>query len=271
MSRVMGRMLGRSLASGLLVAVIGVVLMGPLAASAQGGGDGPGVVQAGPAQGITARGNGEASAPADSAIMQFIVRSTQSGQVKDPTQAIGQEGVAVTSETMGLLVDAAKSKGIDDKSIDTVIVPSDAFSTPFGPGVGVLVVQLDKAEIKHRMKIADAVTKVAKDNGLTFDQIGVAYLVDDCLGLDQAAITDAAKDAHDQAAMMAEVMSLTLGDLIAVETQPSYLGYGGGSGSACGDPPTIDSAKEIYLPTFNADGKAEQEIYEYLTLTYAIG
>src|SRR4051812_28160659 len=197
---------------GALTAVTGLMLFGSIAA-AQGAGNQGGDVQI--AQGITARGNGDASAPADSAIVQFIVRHDESKAVAgvEPTNAdMANAGGAstgeVTADDLAPLVDAAKANGIADERIDTVIVPSTAFSTPFGPGVGVLVLQLEKGDLKHRMKIADAVTKAANGNALTFDQIGAAYIVNDCETLDRAAIADAAKDAHDQADMMAEVMGL---------------------------------------------------------------
>jgi hypothetical protein len=210
--------------------------------------------------------------------MQFIVRhdATQGVAGIEPqnmnmAMGGGTPGDAVKQEDLQPLIEAARSNGIANDHIDSVVVPSTAFSTPFGPGVGVLVLQLEKADLKHRVKIANSVTNTAEDHGLTFDQIGVAYIVDDCVSLDHQAIADAAEDAHDQAELMAEVMGLTLGELIAVDKQPSYQGYGGASGSACGTIPTIESAKETYFSSFDPNGKAEQEIYEYLTVTYAIG
>jgi hypothetical protein len=136
----------------------------------------------------------------------------------------------------------------------------------------VLVVQLDNAALKHRVKIANAVTKAGTEQGLTFDQVGVAYIVDDCAALDREAISKAAQNAREQADLMAEVLGLTVGDIVGVQRQPSYGAYGGGSSTdACGSVPTVESATEQYFPGFNPDGEAKYEIYENLIVTYALG
>jgi hypothetical protein len=165
-----------------------------------------------------------------------------------------------------------KSNGIEDKDIDTVTVPNGSFSSAFGPGTGVLVVQLDKVALRHRVKIANAVTNAGTAQGLAFDQVGVAYIVDDCAALDREAISKAAQNAREQADLMAEVLGLTVGDIVGVQRQPSYGAYGGGSNTdACGNVPTMETATEQYFPGFNPDGEAKYEIYENLTVTYSLG
>jgi uncharacterized protein YggE len=258
----------RRIGGSLLALAMGLMVMSPVAAASQGGADGPGVVgQKEIAQGITVQGDGEAEAPADSAVMQFIVRVAPDDQSKDGPGFPSN----VTDEQMTALVAAAQSKGIDDKSVDYLVVPDDAFYSTFGAGVGVLAVQIDQAELKHRVKIADAVKKAAQDNGLAFDQIGVQYIVDDCASLDLAALADAKESAEAQAARIAQAMGVSLGDLIAVDTQPSNGYYGGPTNDQCTDPPTMETALEVYFPVFNRDGEAEREIYESLLFTYEIG
>lgn len=274
MARSMGRKVSRRrIAGSVLAALLGLMVLSPIVAASQGAGDGPGYGTKEIAQGITVRGDGEAEAPANSALMQFIVRVNPEvageGDVKTGP-GIGS-GTVVSDEQMQELVAAVQSKGIDDKSVDYLVIPGDAFSTVFGPGVGMVVVQLDQAELKHRVKIADAVSAAARQNSLIFDQIGIIYIVDDCESLDSAALLDAAESAERQATLMAEAMGLTLGDLIAVEKQPSYVGYGGPSGDVCAEAPTMESAKEIYFPAFDREHEAVREIYETLLVTYAIG
>jgi uncharacterized protein YggE len=264
----------RRVAGGLLAAALGLMVLSPVAAAPQGGSAGPGYGQKEIAQGITVRGDGEAELPADSAIMQFIVRVDPNLAAANANAAFTEGATKpsdVSEEQMAALVAAAQSKGIDDKSVDYFIVPNNTFTSVFGPGVGVLTVQIDKAELKHRVKINDAVTGAAEQNGLTFDQVGIIYIVDDCASLDSAALAEAAESAERQATLMAEAMGLTLGDLIAVEKQPNYSGYGGQSGDACAEAPTMETAKEIYFPSFDREHEAVREIYESLLVTYAIG
>jgi uncharacterized protein YggE len=276
MSREMDRRVGRRrIAGGLLAAALGLIVMSPVAAASQGGyADGPGSGQKEIAQGIAVRGDGEAEAPADSALMQFIAR-VDPNQAEANANAAFAEGSTkpsdVSDEQMQSLVAAAQSKGIDDKSVDYFVVPNNTFTSAFGPGVGVLVVQLDKAELKHRVKIADAVTDAAEQNGLIFDQVGAIYIVDDCAALDSAALAEAAESAERQATLMAQAMGLTLGELIGVEKQPTYSGYGGQSTDACTEDPTMQTAKEIYFPPFDREHEAVREVYESLLVTYAIG
>jgi uncharacterized protein YggE len=258
----------RRIAGGLIAAALGLMVLNPVAA--QGGADGPGYETKEIAQGITVSADGEAEAPAESAVMQFIVRVDPSAGGESLKSGAGFPS-DVTEEQMAALVAAAQSKGIDDNSVDLLIVPQNAFTSAFGPGVGVLAVQIDTAELKHRVKIADAVTKAAKDNGLTFDNIGVQYIVEDCVGLDQAALADAAESAENQAARMAQAMGLTVGELIAVERQPNYNGYSGPNRDVCAETPTLATALEQYFPAFDPNSDAVREIYASLLVTYAIG
>jgi uncharacterized protein YggE len=278
----MERKFGRRLAGGALAVVLGLMVVGNVSAASQGAG-GPGVGTTEIAQGITVSGSGEAEANAASAILQFIVRQNGSidGGNGKPDFAEGEAGPgtadggappAVSDEDLAPLIAAVKSNGIDDKDIDTVTVPNGSFSSAFGPGTGVLVVQLDKASLRHRVKIANAVTNAGTGQGLTFDQVGVAYIVDDCAALDREAISKAAQNAREQADLMAEVLGLTVGDIVGVQRQPSYGAYGGGSNTdACGNVPTMETATEQYFPGFNPDGEAKYEIYENLTVTYSLG
>jgi uncharacterized protein YggE len=263
----------RRIAGSVLAAALGLMVLSPVVAASQGGADGPGYGQKEIAQGITVRGDGEAEAPADSAIMQFIAR-VDPNQAPNANAAFAEGATKpsdVTDEQMAALVAAAQSKGIDDESVEYFVVPNNTFTSVFGPGVGVLTVQIDTAELKHRVKINDAVTNAAEENGLIFDQVGIIYIVDDCESLNTAALANAAESAERQATLMAQAMGLTLGDLIAVEKQPNFYGYSGQSGDACAEPPTMETAKEIYFPAFDREHDAVREIYETLLVTYAIG
>jgi uncharacterized protein YggE len=271
--------IGRHLGAGALAAVLGIMLIGSVSAASQGAG-GPAGGTSEIAQGITVSGSGEAEANVASAILQFIVRKDGSMNGKPdfvegeagPGTADGGAPPAVSDEDLAPLIAAVKSNGIDDKDIDTVTVPNGSFSSAFGPGTAVLVVQLDKASLRHRVKIANAVTNAGTGQGLTFDQVGVAYIVDDCAALDREAIAKAAQNAREQADLIAEVLGLTVGDIIGVQRQPSYGAYGGGSNTdACGNVPTMETATEQYFPGFNPDGEAKYEIYENLTVTYSLG
>jgi uncharacterized protein YggE len=258
----------RRFVAGLVALAMGLTTVIPVAAS-QGAGDGLSAGTKEIAQGITVKGDGEAAAPADSAVLQFIVRVNSSPD-GTPTKDGAGFPSNVADEQMAALVAAAQSKGIDDKSVEYLIVADDAFYTTFGPGVGVLAVQIDKAELKHRIKIVDAVKDAAKDNGLVFDQIGAQYIVDDCASLDLAALADAKESAEAQATRIAQAMGVSLGAMIAVETQPSYGYQSGPQNDQCAEPPTMETALEVYFPPFNRDSEAEREVYESLLVTYEI-
>lgn len=191
------------------------------------------------AGGITVQGYGSASAPADSAVVEF--NFTRSGYfdgskpVPLPEPLPGQEpgtespvvtpapAQPITEETLKSVIDALVAAGVPRSDIELV---GQYYSDPY-------------ASATLRAKVGDVdsldgIVQAARDaaaglgDGLTLTWTGVSYTVKDCLALEKEAMKAAAADASERAGAFAEALGVGLGDLVAA-SHWSWSPYG-----ACG-------------------------------------
>jgi hypothetical protein len=239
----------------------------PMSAAALSSAPGAQIVP-GAQPGIAVVGNGEASAPAESATMQVIVRAVDMG-APPPTSEGAPSGPAlpptVGEEQVQPVIDAIVATGVPVASIEVVISPT--FGGFFGPGTAQIVIAYGADELGLMAGAAEAALAAAQAAGLGVDTVTAAYEVADCEPLLADARRAAAEAGREQAEGLAEILGLTIGDVILASESPAY---GGAPGSGCVPETFADAGKGNYLPPFDPNAPAEVEIYSVLNLAYAI-
>jgi uncharacterized protein YggE len=218
--------------------------------------------------GIVVLGSGEASAPAESGTLQLILRAVppqgdQSSDVAAPAPGPGGQSPALTDDQVQPVVDALTAAGVSNRSIKVLISPS--FGGPFGPGAAQVLITLSQDKLKLASDLVTAGSEAAGQNGLNLESVGAGFEVADCDTLIREARQAAATDARARAEALAEVMKLTLGEILLVSETPSY-----GDGSGCSTPFPGSDPSATYFPSFDPSTKPEVEVYSQLNDTYAI-
>ena len=223
--------------------------------------------------GIVVTAVGEASAPAESATMQAIVRDidgfsggkpSSEGEPAPPPPAPGLPP-ALTEEQVQPIVDAVVAAGVPAESVEVFVNPQ--FGGPLGAGGAEVRVELDQTQLELAGDVATAMTEATTQAGLIIENLGAAYAVADCEPLVREAQRAAADDARARAERMAEVLGLQLGEIILASEGSEY----GPGGVGCATSPFAElSGKGSYLPAFDPTGEAEVEVYATLNLAYGI-
>jgi uncharacterized protein YggE len=249
-------------------------LGGALAPSAQGA-----------AAGLIVQGYGRATAPADSARVQFVVTQgydyyaepvpdeswpVPEGEV--PREIAPDSGPAtpppVTEADLEPLVDAIKAQGVSDADIEVVIYPTGGYYyDPYGGQTARVTVTL--RDVDKVGPVVDAGTQAVNESGTLYLQnVGVLYSVDDCSALLREARRAAVEDGRENAGGLADALEVSVGDILAAsEYVYSPLGL-----SPCD--PSFDT---YYAQPYSYEGMAydpampaEVQIVSNVGLTYAI-
>lgn len=252
----------------LVATLLAAVLLSSTAASAQ-------EVAAQPS-GITVIGHGEASAPADSATLQLVVGTEAYGlpQAPQPGATPGAREQTEIEPVVRSLVDI----GIPAEDIETVVGPYlTGIGTFGGPAIALLQFELDDPDPQRIKQVIDAAIVGAAESRLIIGQVGVSFHVDDCDALERAAREAAISDAREQAGVQAELLDVTLGDLLASRdamlSPESILGPYGPlpSTSACSPMAPEGFALLTYgSPPFNPNVEPEVTVYANVELTFAM-
>jgi uncharacterized protein YggE len=245
------------------------MILGTGAAVAQVGETGtPQAVGGGPSIAVT--GTGKASAPAEGAVIQIVVRRSDVA-LGDAAATPATE--PLTEADVQPVVEALVAAGIPAAAIEILITPVAPFIGPFGPGTAQILAAGDETVVAILGTAIPAAIDAALAANLAVDQAAAGYTVTDCAAVETAALREAVDNARAQAEQLAEILGVELGDLTLVARQPSYATYGGPAGGPCAEPLTVESVKvgSVYLPPFNAAIAPEFEIYATVNLTYAIG
>lgn len=267
----------------LLLALVGIVALvaaigsrgapvtaGALAQAAGSGVSYGGQLVPGDQPSVTVLGNGEASAPAETATIQLIVRALDGGAPAPGSDVVpvpaGQPR-PVSEEEMAPIVEAIVGSGVTARDVE--VVTSPGFGGPFGPGTAQVLVELDRAEIDLAEGLVEAGIAAAGENGLFVETVGAGYRVSDCAPLQREARQAAAADARERAEALAEVLGLRLGEIVLANESPLY--DGGPSGFGCSQTPTGPGGGGVYFPPFNPAGEPEVEVYAQMNLAFAIG
>ncbi|MGH2562731.1 MAG: hypothetical protein ACRDJH_27035 [Thermomicrobiales bacterium] len=157
-STVSARPVGRGqLMAGGLAATIGSLALAQEAGASQGP-----VVTGAPAgvAGLAVTGVGEASAPAEAAVVQFIARFGGGFFPGKESAPVPATPVAVPDEALAALVAALTGAGVPEDAIETTTFPDGPFGGPFGPGTALILAQLDGDLLSSLSRRACPVTAV---------------------------------------------------------------------------------------------------------------
>ncbi len=258
----------------LLIVTI-LALFGSLAAVAPALAQGDGGIQAG----ITTTGYGEASAPAESARVEFLIVS-QDAFYGGPPQAPEVEATpgAMARETVAPIADATEANDAVE-SVEVVIpLVTDFYSQAPLARIDVTVANPD---LDGLTSLVNDVTQAAAGERLLVGYVGAQFETSDCATLERDSREAALGDARSRAGIQAGLLGVSLGDVIATAdldtSGAAALLYGVevASASNCDAVGSASSAGQFAsgatLPRFDpTSDSGEVEIYRQLRVTFAI-
>jgi len=188
--------------------------------------------------GITVQGYGRATAPADSARVQFLVAlaffdgsypyayatplppdvmpsepGTPSEVIPPPTPTPPPE---LTEADLAPLIDAIKAQGVSDADIEVAIYPAGGYYGKYGPnGTARVTVTLDNPADRVG-PLLEAGTQAVNESGtLTLQNVSVLYTVNDCSVLLGEARRAAVEDGRENGKGLADALGVSLGQILA--------------------------------------------------------
>lgn len=259
----------RSLLIVTILALFGS-LVGATPAMAQG--------EPGTHAGITTSGYGEASGPAESATLEFLIIDEQSFY-GGPPQAAPVEATpgAMARETVAPIIDAIEASGLAESVEVVVPVVRELYNQAPLARIEVTVANPDREGLAS---LVTEVTRAAAGERLLLGYVGARFETSDCATLEREAREAALADAESRAGIQAELLGVELGDVVAssdVAASGLVNPYGGQPTSASNCDPTGSAFSGGQfgpggtLPSFDlASDTGEVEIYRQLQVTYAI-
>lgn len=169
-----------------------------------------------PPDGITVFGLGLASAPADSSTIQITVSSNNYAPPMGTRP--GATPGAEEREAVQPIVDSLLDTGLAEADITVTVPPflGNSFSGPFGPASALIELTLDDPTSESIEEIINAASVGGGESGLVIGGVNVVHHVQDCNELRREAQQAAFNDATEQASIEAEIVGVTLGDVVAV-------------------------------------------------------
>jgi uncharacterized protein YggE len=169
--------------------------------------------------GISVTGQGRASAAAETATIAIMLSSGE--YYKDPAMMEGEATASPTppaspEEAVQPVIDALVAAGIPEADIEIIIDPSSLYASSYGgPSMVTLRFTITTPTTDRIMELLQTATTAATDAGLWVNMTNALYGVADCATLERGAREDAIADARDQATIQAELLDVSLGDVIA--------------------------------------------------------
>lgn len=280
-------------ATGLLaVVVVGLLTLAALGGRAEGAQgkaqDEGGQAAAGTQErSITTVGYGQASVPAETVAMQFVV-STQEAYGSpfprlSPNDTLGDAERAAAEPIVQAIVDA----GVPEDAIE--VLTSPALGSGFGPQGGRGIYRLDftvegpDLTLERLNGIVNAAGQATAVEGQILGFVGARYLVADCgpvrLASREAANEDAMARAEEQAALIGVGLGEELRsvDGVAAAGSSDFSPYAGVLPTGVGgcDPATDPSVSfgvgaSVSVPAFDPVAPAEVAVYTEVAVTYAV-
>ena len=251
----------------LIYLLLGVLMLGAPIAHAQ--------TSSTSLPGISVMGSGQATVPAETAAVILMLGSGyyEDGKTMEPSIAPTASPEAAASP----VIEAINMAGVPADDIQIIDNP---YSGTYGPSGGPMTIiirfDLDQPTIDGISHILDAALPVATDAGLYVNMIGVIYGVADCAPLERAAREDAIANAREQAALQADLLNVSLGNIIASRDDPSaammYGAYGGYTTvNSCTMFVPATSVSAVYsAPSFDPGLPAEVTVTMNVELTFEI-
>lgn len=225
---------------------------------------------------IDVTGSGEAETEASGGILQLIVRAPFTGGPMPVEESKGATPTAeqpeVDEEQVAAVVSALEESGIASEQIAFALQPSGPYAGMFGFGSAVIAAELDQEQIGQIEEIVDAAVTAGTEAGIQFDPVNISYTVADCAAVEREALGGAVADGEVQAQALAEVLGVTLGELVNASKQPLYGAYyaAGPASSVCSQQASLEDALRTYLPTYDPSHGGVVEVYSQVLLSYAI-
>ncbi len=229
--------------------------------------------------GITVTGYGMASAPAESANLEFLIVD-QDVFFGGPPQAPEVEATpgSMARETVAPIVDAIEaSESVE--SVEVVIpLVSEIYSQAPLARIDVMVANPD---LDGLSTLVNDVTQAAAGERLLVGYVGAQFETADCATLERAAREAALADARDRAAIQAELLEVGLGEVVAsadLDAAGDVALLYGAQGASASNCDAVGSASaggqfgpSASLPGFDpTSDSGEVEVHRQLRVTFAI-
>ncbi|HVL23647.1 MAG TPA: SIMPL domain-containing protein [Thermomicrobiales bacterium] len=250
--------------SPVVAVVLGFMLIGAPLASAQD--------TAGGSSGLSVIGMGGASAPADTAIIQLTLSSSNFGgpPAVRPAEELRQD--------VAPIVQAIVETGIPEDQIEVIVGPYvSAYAAYYGPAVAVLRVTVDTPTIATLSDLVDAAATAADAARLVLGGVGGVYGLSDCSTVTRDAREAAIADARSKADTMADLLGVSLGDVSGARDVPQQLGvtYGPFGPTQpidpCGDiGVAVAAASGFALPLIDTTIEPQVTIQAVVELTFDV-
>lgn len=224
--------------------------------------------------GVMVQGQGKASAPADTARIEFLFTNQYSEQLDAKRPKAPR---TITQATFKPVIDALVASGVAVSNIEVNTNPAASQSFPFpgqaSKGSAQLVVKLEKPtrdRVQQIIKIAGDET-ILKDI-IALQNTNVEYAVNDCPALEKAAYISAVNNARSRALALAEALGVKIADIPSIaESSFSAFNFFGSSSATCGSQATpavfpFNAIKRPYDPNTPAEVEVKKDIF----VTYAI-
>jgi uncharacterized protein YggE len=257
-----------SLTSSVVALLLGSLLLAAPVAVAQTSPPAP--------AGITVLGTGSASAPAETAT---IILNVGQGFYEDKMPQMPEPSGTprmTPQETVAPVVDALTAAGVPEGDIEILSNPySGDYGPAGGPVTSVIRFDLTAPTTEQISGLLDVAIPAATDAGLYVNMASAIYGVADCETLERQAREAAIADARQQAELQANLLDVTLGDLVASRDDPyAEIMYGGGySGvvpiNSCSQGPVNQGVSILYgAAPFDPNMRAEVIVIDYVELTF---
>ncbi|MGH2532510.1 MAG: SIMPL domain-containing protein [Thermomicrobiales bacterium] len=225
---------------------------------------------------IVVTGTGRATAPAERAIVQMVVMSSDQyypGMRTDPEP----EATPGAADRMRVepILRALDDHGVEENTVEVIVSPVIGCSY-FGPGSSCFAARIDfsveQPTLDGLNAIINAVGDGAPEVGLMIDRVGASYEIGDCAPLQHTAREQATEDARRRAEQQAEVLGVALGGLLLSSEVPPAAAEGG-----CGVPQAEQPSFDVYgraitgmAPPFDPTAPTEAVAVVQVNLAFAI-
>ena len=268
---------------------------------------------------ITVTGTGTATAPAETVRLQIVVGTgfnegafivSEGAAMPEPAQSgdapttedgtpvaddngqqapagkiPGMEGMGapprLTEDDLQPVVDAMVAAQVDAAAIEVVIPPGGGNGGYGGPSGGFVEATIEAPTQEGLAAIVEAADEAAVANGLSLFNVAAAYDLADCSDLIREARVEAIADARAQAAELADLLEVELGEMIQAYDY-SFGGYDpmmGGAEGGCagransfgGGGASFGPGLNVTLPTYDPSQPAEVRVSTGIGMVFAIG